>query len=104
MPVEIGPTLFIKAVARRLLKGREKEYTIRGLLRTSLGTVTFDASRFDPTDRRTWIHGHQGFDYRLLREEVAARFRLTGETTTPVSALPAPLGNQEIFLALQLNQ
>lgn len=101
VPVEIGPTLLIKAVARRLLKGRDKEYTTWELFRLSLGALTFDASRFDPTDRRTWIHHHRGFDYRLLRDEVAARFHLTSAVATPISALPAPFGNQEIFLAFQ---
>jgi Methyltransferase domain len=103
VPVEIGPTLLIKAGARRLLKGREKEYSAWELLRTSLGAVTFDASRFDPTDSRTWIHHHRGFDYRLLRKEVAARFNLTSEIATPIGVLPAPMGNQEIFLAFQLS-
>jgi phospholipid N-methyltransferase len=100
VPVEVGPTLLIKATARIALKGRDKEYAGRELVRLVLGARVFDPARYDPTDRRTWILHHRGFDYRLLREEISARFHLVSEVRTPINALPAPMGNQEVFLTV----
>jgi phospholipid N-methyltransferase len=101
VPVEVGPTLLVKALGRRLLKGREKEYPWRELARIAAGGTVYDPGRFDGSDQRTWIHGHKGFDHRLLRRELAHRFDLTAEKTTPLPFVPAPLGNQEIFFTLK---
>jgi 2-polyprenyl-3-methyl-5-hydroxy-6-metoxy-1,4-benzoquinol methylase len=99
VPVEIGPTLVLKAVARRVLKGRDREYTPRELLRIMLGAIIFDPQRFDPANTDTWIHHHKGFDYRLLQREMAHRFVMTDDVRpTPLGFLPAPLGNQEVFM------
>jgi phospholipid N-methyltransferase len=98
VPVEMGPTLVLKAVARRMLKGRDREYTPRELLRIMLGAIIYDPQRFDPANTSTWIHDHKGFDYRLLRHEMAHRFEVTGMRPTPLGLLPAPLGNQEVFM------
>ncbi len=99
--VEVGPTLLVKSLGRLLLKGREKEYEWSELARIAAGGTVYDPGRFDPSDQRTWIHDHKGFDYRLLRRELAHRFDVTTEKTTPLPFLPAPLGNQEIFFTLR---
>lgn len=101
VPVEVGPTLLVKAVARRLLKGRDKEWRISELTLATLGWPVFDPGRFDPRDSRTWIHHHKGFDYRLLKREIETRFRIESQANTPIGWLPAPLGNQEVFLTLK---
>ncbi len=99
VPVEVGPTLAVKAAGRMLLKGRDAEYRWSELLRYSLGARMFDPGRFDPTDTRTWIHFHGGFDYRLFSDELENRFEVFERTPTPVASLPAWLFNQEIFLS-----
>jgi hypothetical protein len=101
IPVEIGPTLLVKVLARRTIKGRAKEWGNLDLLRASLGAIVFDPARFDPANDATWIHDHRGFDYRLLRREACARFDLVTQTATPMGLLPAPLGNQEAFLTFK---
>ena len=97
VPVEVGPALFVKALGRRVLKGRAREYGMLELLRLSLGGSAFDPERYDPGVRTTWIHNHKGFDYRLFRAELSRRFQLVREDRTPIRRLPAPLFNQGIF-------
>ncbi len=101
VPVEVGPTLLVKNIGRLVLKGREREYDWRELMRIAVGGTVYDPGRFDPSDWRTWIHHHKGFDYRLLRQELGHRFAVTAEKVTPIPALPAPIGNQEIFFELK---
>lgn len=100
VPVEVGPTLLVKTLGRLLLKGRRKEYEWSELVRIAAGGIAYDPGRFDPSDERTWIQNHKGFDYRLFRRELAHRFEVTAEKTTPLPVLPAPLGNQEVFFTL----
>jgi hypothetical protein len=103
VPIEVGPTLIVKHFARVLLKGRGKEYDWRALLRYGVGAKMYDPSRHDPSDRRTWIQDHQGFDYRLLDAEIRARGMLiTERRSTPLRWLPAPLFNQERFFTVRM--
>lgn len=103
VPVEIGPTLLVKNVGRRLLKGRAREYGWGELLRSTAGIRRHDPARNDPRDTRTWIHDHKGFDYRLLEEEIRNHgFRITKRQSTPLGCLPAPFFNQELFLTVCL--
>jgi hypothetical protein len=98
VPVEVGPTLAVKAAGRILLKGRGKEYSWSELLRYSSGFRMVDPQRFDPTNSRTFIFPHRGFDYRLLAEELEGRFEIVDRVSTPMSLLPAWCFNQEVFL------
>jgi SAM-dependent methyltransferase len=97
VPIEVGPSLLVKSLTRVFLKGREPEYDIRTLVRLAFGGTAYDPGRFDPSDTRTWILNHKGFDYRLFRRELANRFEITEEQRTPLPWLPAALGNQEIY-------
>jgi len=101
VPVEIGPSLLIKNLGRLFLKGRDREYESTELIRIAAGGTVYDPGRFDPSDQRTWIHHHKGFDYRLLRRELAYRFDVVAERTTPLATLPGPIGNQEIFFTVK---
>lgn len=98
VPVEIGPTLLIKELARRLLKGRDPEYSNADLLRRSLGRRVHDSQRFDVSNDATWIQYHTNFDYRELRDELGRQFRLDRSFGSPFPALAPLLGNQEAFL------
>lgn len=97
VPIEVGPTLLIKNLTRVMLKGRAREYDTATLLRLGAGGKTYDPGRFDPSDTRTWINDHKGFDYRLFRAELAHRFNILEEQRTPLRWLPAGLGNQTIY-------
>src|SRR5215211_3481014 len=75
VPVEVGPTLLVKNLGRRFLKGREKEYAPTELIRIAAGGMVYDPGRFNPSDERTWIHSHKGFHYRpYRRQSVTKRF------------------------------
>ena len=102
VPIEVGPTLLVKECVRIALKGRSREYSWPALFRAGLGAITYDPARFDPLDGRSWINSHRGFDYRLLRQELAARFVVVRERCTPVSWLPASVGNQDVFFTVAL--
>jgi len=103
VPVEVGPTLLVKSLARQVLKGRDREYSWGALLRYAAGAKMYDPGRHDPADTRTWILNHKGFDYRLLEQEILERgFRITARQSTPIGWLPAPWLNQERFLTLSL--
>lgn len=103
VPVEIGPTLLIKHLGRTVLKGRGREYGWPEMIRNTMGARNYDPERFDPTDDRTWIQNHRGFDYRLLRLELRSRFRLVGERCSPFPWMAPPLFNQEIFFSIMRN-
>lgn len=100
VPVEIGPTLLAKHLGRTKLKGRTSESSRSDLIRRVLGGTVYDPSRFDPTDERTWIHHHNGFDYRLFRRELEHRFRVVDVTPTPIAFVPPWFGNQEVFFLI----
>lgn len=98
VPVEVGPALVVKELGRRILKGREKEYSNRELLRRGLGRGGRDAQRYDPSNSATWIQHHTSFDYRSFMAEVAERFEIIDDYGAPLPKVPSPLGNQEHFV------
>jgi 2-polyprenyl-3-methyl-5-hydroxy-6-metoxy-1,4-benzoquinol methylase len=102
VPVEIGPTLLVKAVGRMVLKGRESEYQLGDLLKASVGAVQFDPKRFDTSDHATWIQDHKGFDYRLFRQELEHQFEILDQFATPFKWLAPSLGNQEVCFRCRL--
>lgn len=97
VPVEIGPSVLVKDVGRKVLKQRDCENPPRQLVSAGVGRTVFDPARFDSQSRATWIQGHRGFDYRLLASELAFRFNLLDRFAAPLSWVPPWLGNQEVF-------
>jgi SAM-dependent methyltransferase len=99
VPVELGPAVLIKNVGRRVLKADQREYTWRESVAATLGFKVFDPHRFDPEADDEFIESHKGFDYRLLKTELASQgFRVTRSVSSPISWLPAALANQEVIL------
>lgn len=102
VPVEVGPTILAKELARILLKGRLPEYCLKDLAKTAVGLKVRDHKRFDPLNDAQFIHYHTGFDYRLLHAELSDRFDVCGPVATPFPKLPAWLRNQEVFFVAQV--
>jgi SAM-dependent methyltransferase len=63
VPVEYGPALLVKEVARRLLKGRPPDYSTRELLRRAVGRTDPDPERFDRHGSSEFIASHSRFDH-----------------------------------------
>lgn len=101
VPVEFGPSILLKEFGRVFLKGREAEYTSSELIKSALGLLKKDLSRYDAQATGTWIHGHKGFDYRQLKQELKQNFLINQELASPIKLLPPFLGNQSVFFVLQ---
>lgn len=98
VPVEIGPSVVVKELARRTLKAREREYTASRLIRRAVGLRERDPQRFDPSNLETWIQHHTNFDHRTLVDELDERFTVRRTYGSPFRRIPAALGNQEVFI------
>lgn len=96
VPVEIGPAVLVKEIARIAFKGRTPEYSPKALIKAVFGLATPDPQRFDPSNDEPFIHYHTSFDYRTLHAEVARRFDVSEPVPTPFPRLPAWLANQDI--------
>jgi SAM-dependent methyltransferase len=101
VPVELGPAVLAKTFGRRVLKGYDKEYSLRQLLATAAGMTVFDPKRYDPRAPEDFFVSHKGFDHRLLMREMAGwGFKVERAVGSPVTWLPPTLVNQEaIFVA-----
>ncbi len=98
VPIELGPAILIKNVGRRVLKGDEREYTMRETLSAAFGLTVFDPHRYDPSAGNEFIVSHKGFDHRLLKKELAGQgFDVIKSVHSPVTWLPAALANQEVI-------
>lgn len=97
VPVEYGPALLVKELARRFLKGRPPAYPLRELLLRSIGRTTRDPARFDDTGSTRFITTHRGFDHRHLIDEVSTDYRVVERRNTPVRWAPAWAFNQEVI-------
>jgi hypothetical protein len=97
VPVEYGPALLVKELARQLLKGRPPAYPLRELLLRSVGRTTRDPARFDRDGSTRFISTHSGFDHRHLLEEVAVDYRVVERRNTPLRWAPSWAFNQEVI-------
>ncbi len=97
VPVEVGPAILLKNLGRRLLKKDVRQYESSELFRIGLGGTVFDPGRFEPHPPDDFIMWHRGFDHRLLRAEIASRFKILRHYNTPLNWLPTVF-NQEIVL------
>jgi len=97
VPVEHGPALLLKEFGRTVLKHRKSEYSFSALLKALVGIVPLDPRRWDYNSDQVIVH-HAGFDYRQLRDrELRRHFKIVRTIRTPLPAIPAALGNQEVI-------
>ncbi len=96
VPVEIGPTLLVKQLGRRLLKGRGAEYSAREFLARVLGRRARDPERLARGTGGHYILSHRGFDYRQILAEVRERWDVFDLKATPMAVLPPWMLNQEV--------
>jgi SAM-dependent methyltransferase len=106
VPVETGPALLIKQTARRVAGWRglgdypgQSPYTpwelFRGVFaggRQHMPRPVHRAADGSPN------HDHKGFNWRVLRAALAARFQLERIVTSPLRFLPPALASQVWFL------
>ena len=98
VPVEVGPTLLVKQLGRRLLKGRPQAHRPGELALKIAGRRTRDPQRFDPDSSGDYIFDHKGFDYRVFGEELEEHTEILGTSVSPLGGPPWML-NQEIFFS-----
>lgn len=107
VPVETGPTLLVKQTARRIAGWRgigdyrfNARYRLTELARSM---VVGDQQHIErPVHRHldgTPFHDHKGFNWRVLRRRIRARFDLLATRTSPLGLLPPGLNSQVWFLA-----
>lgn len=88
VPIMIGGALILKELNRSILFRRASEYSVTELIAGALGrTVQRPNCNLNFT--------HKGFDFRLLRERLRARFVIENEFFSP---LPLPWwANSQVF-------
>jgi SAM-dependent methyltransferase len=99
VPVEIGPTILVKNLGRRWLKGDRREYSLLQSVSAAVGRTIFDPVRFDPDAGAQYILTHKGFDHRIfLRELEGQGFQVDDVVSSPLPWLPPALGSQEVIV------
>lgn len=91
VPIMYGPVTLIKEASNVVAHRRRVEYSPAELARVIAGKPI---DRPKVTDRYTT---HKGFDFRQLRQKIAASFDVGTEILSPFPALPWML-NSQIFL------
>ena len=105
VPIEIGPALVAKQIARRIAAWRNlgdyrhaERYTLGELARmtavpgrASIARVTYEAG--DGPARRRY-HGHKGFDWRVVERDLASHFVVTERRFSPMPWLGGWLNSQ----------
>jgi 2-polyprenyl-3-methyl-5-hydroxy-6-metoxy-1,4-benzoquinol methylase len=110
VPIEIGPALagkqFFRAVAAWRGQGDYKyreTYTPRELLAAALARPNLARAhhRVETPSGPLEYCGHKGFDWRILEQEIAARFTIERRLFTPLGPLGALLNSQVWFVCAQ---
>jgi hypothetical protein len=106
VPIEIGPSLLIKQVARRLAALRRmgdyawtEGYSLGELLKMTFATSSSAIRR--PTHHSPDIgtsHGHKGFNWRALEKRIATRFRVERRLFSPLGFLGGYFSSQAWFV------
>jgi 2-polyprenyl-3-methyl-5-hydroxy-6-metoxy-1,4-benzoquinol methylase len=105
VPIEIGPALagkqFFRAVAAWRGQGDYKyreTYTPRELLAAALARPNLVRAhhRVETPSGPLEYCGHKGFDWRILEQEIAARFTIERRLFTPLGPL-GPLLNSQVW-------
>jgi SAM-dependent methyltransferase len=107
VPIETGIPVVIKQVVRRVAGWRgvghypgTTGYSPIELLRSIFARSTQHIARPVITrDDGTTFYDHKGFNWKVIRELIRARFELTRESTSPVERLGPQLGTQRWLLA-----
>jgi hypothetical protein len=97
VPIELGPALLVKELARHYLKGRPLGYGRKELLRRAEGRTERDPRRFEPDASSDFIYSHDHFDHRHLIAEVAVDYEVVERRNTPVGWAPSWAFNQEVI-------
>lgn len=110
VPVEIGPALIGKQLARMLAGWRglgdykyRETYTVRQLIKMVFAgkhtEITRPVYRADfAVDRPNSYHGHKGFNWRLLRARLQDRFIIEKSCFSPLGWLGGHLSSQAWFI------
>ncbi len=105
VPIEIGPSLIIKQVTRRIAgwlrqgdydKGTE-HYTIGELIKMFFATRSTAIERPIYGNDSIGYHGHKGFNWRSLRHELASQFDIEDTVFSPLGWLGGFVSSQ-VFL------
>lgn len=105
VPIETGPSLAIKQMARMIAgwrglgdyKYREK-YSVLEFCKMLCARESTAISRPVLSCVAGEYHGHKGFNWRVLRNELSRRFHVLGTHFTPVHRLGAVLNSQVWFI------
>lgn len=91
VPIEIGPSIWIKNVGAFLCGyPRYKEYTWHETFHAGL----YNLDRLPPHGT-----GHKGFDWRWLAQTIRHNMDIVSMRTLPLTILPAALGTSMFFVA-----
>jgi 2-polyprenyl-3-methyl-5-hydroxy-6-metoxy-1,4-benzoquinol methylase len=110
VPIEIGPSLLIKQIARRLAALRRmgdyawtERYSLGELLKMTFATASTAIRR--PTHQSPDIgvsHGHKGFNWRALEKRIVTRFRVERRLFSPLGFLGGYFSSQTWFICRPL--
>jgi len=91
VPIMYGLALPLKELTRAMLHRR---FSDTGPLEMAKGTVGFPIAR-----AANRLSSHKGFDFRWLRRELAANFRIIEESYSPFPKAPWWTNSQAVFIA-----
>ncbi len=111
VPIEIGPALLAKQVARRLAAWRNlgdyrysERYTMGELARMAIvpGRAPVARAAFEAGEgaARRRYYGHKGFDWRIVERELADWFLLTERRFSPMPFMGRWLNSQSWMICL----
>lgn len=109
VPVETGLPVIVKLIVRRLaaLRGMHGydstvPYTWGEFFRSVFAGSDQHIKRIIHKEGdRAPVHCHKGFNWRLLRDQIAKRMRITDISGSPIGWLPASMGSQVWFEAVK---
>lgn len=105
VPIEIGPSLILKQAIRRLAGRRHigdyeytEKYSSSEILKMLFAGRSTAISRPVFGDDKFAYHGHKGFNWRSLREEIARLFEIHEIRYSPIAAAGSLLNSQVWFI------
>ncbi|HLH75190.1 MAG TPA: class I SAM-dependent methyltransferase [Candidatus Binataceae bacterium] len=107
VPIEIGPSLILKQMIRRVAGWRNlgdyrynERYTVGELVRMTLATARGAIARplYDNAPGLPPFHTHKGFNWRTLRERIGREFALRRTCFSPFRLTGSLLNSQAWFI------